>query len=81
MFMLEGLTPDLPPAVQTLLIASLAAGTWYAFKRWVDRLDKMIEKIDDAIDGINKTLAKFGAVQENHGDRIKALESKGQRHR
>lgn len=74
--MLEGLTPDLPVAVQTLLIGVLAAGTWYAFKRWVDRLDKMIEKIDTAIDGINKTLARFGAIQESHGDRISTLEGK-----
>lgn len=64
---------ELPPALQWLIIVSLAGITWMAFKRWVDRLDKMLEKLDTAIDGINQTLAIFGEVQKNHGTEIKTL--------
>lgn len=64
---------ELPPALQWLIIVALAGITWLAFKRWVDRLDKMLEKLDTAIDGINQTLARFGEVQKNHGNDISDL--------
>ena len=69
-------SPDLPPAVQWLIIVVLATGSWWAITRWINKLDKILEKLDTAVDGIHQTLVKFEGRFENHDDRITILEGK-----
>lgn len=64
------MSPDLAWAIIVLLSGIIV----WAIVRYINKLDKILERLDTAIEGINNNLTRFGSEQQNHEKRITKLE-------
>lgn len=66
--------PEMSPDLAWAIIVLLSGVIVWAILRYINKLDKILERLDTAIEDINKNLTRFGTEQQSHEKRITKLE-------
>jgi len=67
---LENVRPEMPPELSWAIITLFSIIIVWVTVRYINRLDKILERLDDAIEGINKNLINLANGKEDHEKRI-----------
>ena len=67
---LDSVRPEMPPELSWAIITLFSVIIVWVTIRYINRLDKILERLDDAIEGINKTLVNLTVGKEDHEKRI-----------
>lgn len=78
---IENARPEMSPELSWAIITLFSIIIVWVTIRYVNRLDKVLERLDDAIESINKTLISLGNGKEDHEKRITKLEDTNKRRR
>jgi membrane protein implicated in regulation of membrane protease activity len=73
--------PQMPRELSWAIIVLLACILAWIITRYTTRIDKMLERLDDAIDAIKGTLISHASDIKSNTERINKLESKEGRRR
>ena len=60
----------MPPELSWAIITLFSIIIVWVTIRYINRLDKILERLDDAIEGINKNLINLANGKEDHEKRI-----------
>lgn len=71
---IDKVRPEMSPDLAWAIIVLLSGIIVWAIVRYINKLDKILERLDTAIEGINNNLTRFGSEQQNHEKRITKLE-------
>lgn len=71
---IDAVRPEMSPDLAWAIIVLLSGVIVWAILRYINKLDKILERLDTAIEDINKNLTRFGSEQQNHEKRITKLE-------
>jgi len=66
----ETVRPEMPPELSWAIITLFSIIIVWVTIRYINRLDKILERLDDAIEGINKTLINLSNGKDDHEKRI-----------
>lgn len=66
--------PEMSPELSWAIITLFSVIIVWVTIRYINRLDKILERLDDAIEGINKTLVGLSNGKDDHERRITKLE-------
>lgn len=62
--------PEMSPELSWAIITLFSVIIVWVTIRYINRLDKILERLDDAIEGINKTLVGLSNGKEDHEKRL-----------
>lgn len=66
--------PEMSPELSWAIITLFSFVIVWVTVRYINRLDKVLERLDDAIEGINNNLIGLKAGKDDHEKRITKLE-------
>lgn len=78
---IDKVRPEMSADLAWAIIVLLSGVIVWAIVRYINKLDKILDRLDTAIEGINNNLTQFGTEQKNHEKRITKLEDTNKRTR
>lgn len=76
---LSAVRPEMSPELSWAIITLFSIVIVWVTIRYVNRLDKILERLDDAIESINRNLINLANGKDDHEKRITRLEDRNKR--
>ena len=71
---IQSVKPEMSPDLAWAIIVLLSGVIVWAIVRYINRLDKILERLDDAIETISNNLIGLSNTDKDHEKRITKLE-------
>lgn len=78
---IENVRPEMSPELSWAIITLFSIIIVWVTIRYINRLDRVLERLDDAIEGINKNLISLTKGNDDHEKRITKLEGDSNKRR